>query len=410
MQGFGRNGPRSKSGCSTCRRRKVKCGEEKPVCARCSSLRLNCEWGVPVKRGRSTQIRHLEPAPETSEQPSWPMPKAEDLVGFQPDALFASLSPVSWASDALSFDTFNPAPIPTPIYPSLNVDVACANSLTLSSLDRQYFQYFPSSSLVFYYMKRWKWSSLWYIDASCRPIGLTDSLNDYVAQSGNPALQPDHLHRCARLWGRCFWGERYPDEEVLDDIENYRALELLHVGFCLRHRTWKVLVESAAGTAESAEALFREILATRETFSDLFITARFAGSVSARRTLNTIYMAVSTFYGQVLLHRRLLCVDALPLGIHQQATAGIIDICQKQFLSDPKLLRRLHWPLLMAAIETNDITHQRWLRQRLWELRDFHSEFVWAHDVAEQILAQQDVSQGRYVNLADFLLKRFHAQ
>jgi hypothetical protein len=34
----------------------------------------------------------------------------------------------------------------------------------------------------------------------------------------------------------------------LDDIENYRALELLHVGFCLRHRTWQVLVESAAGT------------------------------------------------------------------------------------------------------------------------------------------------------------------
>lgn len=178
MQGFGRNGPRSKSGrvsfpflhgrlthfligCSTCRRRKVKCGEEKPVCARCSSLRLNCEWGVPVKRGRSTQIRHLEPAPETSEQPSWPTAKAEDLVGFQPDALFASPSPVSWASDALPFDTFNPVPIPTPICPSLNVNVACANSLTLTSLDRQYFQYFPSSSLVFYYMKRWKWNSLW---------------------------------------------------------------------------------------------------------------------------------------------------------------------------------------------------------------------------------------------------------
>ncbi|CAI7622236.1 unnamed protein product [Penicillium palitans] len=545
MQGFGRNGPRSKSGCSTCRRRKVKCGEEKPVCARCSSLRLNCEWGVPVKRGRSTQIRHLEPAPRTSEQP-----KGEDLAGLQPDALFTSLSPVSWASDALSFDTFNPAPIPTPIYPSLNVNVACANSLTLTSLDRQYFQYFPSSSLVFYYMKRWKWSSLchlyegpaasnrvimrmilalsacdmhrnglivrsqdhgryhysqavkefrqlletprqvslddvetvfatvflmiaweWQFGHSvrhlqlhlqgvrsllethpqlfrikdvndmfsppgsnsltsgtvamtkvsfipeqlllwilCRPIGLTESLNDYVAQSGNPALQPDHLHRCARLWGRCFWGEQYPDEEVLDDIENYRALELLHAGFCLRHRTWKVLIESAAGTAKSAEPLFREILNIREKFSDLFITARFAGSVSARRTLNTIYMAVSTFYGQVLLHRRLLCVDALPLGIHQQATAGIIDICQKQFWSDPKLLRRLHLPLLMAVIETNDITHQRWLRQRLWELRDFHSEFVWAHDIAEHILARQDVSQGRYVNLAELLLMRFHVQ
>lgn len=95
-------------------------------------------------------------------------------------------------------------------------------------------------------------------------MGLTESLNDYVTQSGNPALQPDHLHRCARLWGRCFWGEQYPDEEVLDDIENYRALELLHDGFCLRHRTWKALVDSAAGTADSADVIFREILTIRE--------------------------------------------------------------------------------------------------------------------------------------------------
>lgn len=64
----------------------------------------------------------------------------------------------------------------------------------------------------------------------------------------------------------------------------------------------------------------------------------------------------------------------------------------------------------MAVIETNDMTNQRWLRERLWELRDFHSEFVWAHDVAEQILARQDVSLGRYANLAELLLKRFHAQ
>jgi hypothetical protein len=103
-----------------------------------------------------------------------------------------------------------------------------------------------------------------YIDASCGPIGLTESLNDYVEQSGNPALQPDHLHRCARLWGRCFWGKQYPDEEVLDDIENYRALELLHAGFLLRHKTWKALTESAAGTADSSKPLLREILSIRE--------------------------------------------------------------------------------------------------------------------------------------------------
>jgi hypothetical protein len=121
-------------------------------------------------------------------------------------------------------------------------------------------------------------------------------------------------------------------------------------------------------------------------------------------------MAVSTFYAQVLLYRRLLRVDALPAPIDQQATAGIIDIAQKQFSSDPKLLRRLHWPLLMAVIETGDAGHQAWLRQRLWDLRDFHSEFVWGIGIAEEILAQQDVSQGRYVNLAELLSQRLQVR
>lgn len=94
-------------------------------------------------------------------------------------------------------------------------------------------------------------------------MGLTESVYDHVMQSKNPALNPDHLHRCARLWGRCFWGELYPDQEVLDDIENYRALELLHAGFCMRHRTWRVLVDSGAGS-DTAETVFQAILSTRD--------------------------------------------------------------------------------------------------------------------------------------------------
>lgn len=94
-------------------------------------------------------------------------------------------------------------------------------------------------------------------------MGLTESLNDYVTQSKNPALHPDHLHRCARLWGRCFWGEQYPDQEVLDDIENYRALELLHAGFIMRHRTWKILVDPGAGT-DTTDSLWQELVATRD--------------------------------------------------------------------------------------------------------------------------------------------------
>jgi len=105
-----------------------------------------------------------------------------------------------------------------------------------------------------------------------------------------------------------------------------------------------------------------------------------------------------------------LNVDSGPASIHRQATAGIVDISRKQYASDPKLLRRLHWPLLMAVIETDDTDQRTWLRQRLFDLRNFHSEYVWANDVADQILAQQEVSQGQRVNLAEVLLQRFRVQ
>lgn len=265
-----------------------------------------------------------------------------------------------------------------------------------------------------------------YIDASSRPIGLTESLYDYAMQSKNPALHPDHLHRCARLWGRCFWGEQYPDQEVLDDIENYRALELLHTGFCMRHRIWKVLINQVA-EGDSKESLFREMVAIRDVstcqpinresnmyaenaqkFSDLFITAKFAGPASSRRTVNTIYMAVCTLYAQILFHRRLLCVYDAPTAVHRQAASGIIDVTRKQYASDRRLLRRLHWPLLMALLETSDVNHQAWLRERLFEFHDFHSEYAWANEIADQVLAQQDASQGCYANLAEILLERFH--
>ncbi|KAJ5674312.1 uncharacterized protein N7477_004246 [Penicillium maclennaniae] len=57
-----------------------------------------------------------------------------------------------------------PIQVPTPLYPPLSAnDIACANSLTLTEHDQKYFQYFPSSSIVYYYMKGWQWSSFCYL-------------------------------------------------------------------------------------------------------------------------------------------------------------------------------------------------------------------------------------------------------
>ncbi|BAE58956.1 unnamed protein product [Aspergillus oryzae RIB40] len=122
----------------------------------------------------------------------------------------------------------------------------------------------PESRVSFIPEQLLLWILLRYIDASCQPMGLSESLYDYVLQSGNPALHPDRLYRCARVWGRCFWGKQYPDQEVSDDMENYRALELLHAGMSLRHRTWKLLFDNIPDSGYQAESFFNEIMAVRD--------------------------------------------------------------------------------------------------------------------------------------------------
>ncbi|RAK71257.1 Zn(II)2Cys6 transcription factor [Aspergillus fijiensis CBS 313.89] len=43
-RGMGRSGPRRRTGCLTCRSRKVRCDEVKPACANCTRLRLPCTY------------------------------------------------------------------------------------------------------------------------------------------------------------------------------------------------------------------------------------------------------------------------------------------------------------------------------------------------------------------------------
>lgn len=130
-----------------------------------------------------------------------------------------------------------------------------------------------------------------------------------------------------------------------------------------------------------------------------------ARGISACRTLNTIHMGVANFYAQVLFHRRVLYINQPPSTVHRQAIGHILEIAHKQHSWDPRLLRRLHWPLLMAVIETNDHLQREWLQQRLNELSAVHSEFAWANRVADEVLAEQDKSGGG-VNLLEFLRNR----
>jgi hypothetical protein len=101
-------------------------------------------------------------------------------------------------------------------------------------------------------------------------MGLQSYLFQFLFGSPNPSLHPDYLHRCARIWGRCFWGSEYPDQEILDDIENYRALELSHHSLIVRHKIWQLATgndHNVGAMRLTSEKLFAEIMAIREVSS-----------------------------------------------------------------------------------------------------------------------------------------------
>jgi hypothetical protein len=71
----------------------------------------------------------------------------------------------------------------------------------------------------------------------------------------------ERIYRSARISGRHCWGEEYPEDEVLDDLENYRALEALHHTFVLRSRIWQLAVAKYEGRecTDTPDSLMKEI-------------------------------------------------------------------------------------------------------------------------------------------------------
>lgn len=71
-------GPRSRNGCLTCKRRKVRCNERRPRCYHCQRLNLECDWKLnepyrqsplqndtdPSKSNVALDVNQLSPSPQ----------------------------------------------------------------------------------------------------------------------------------------------------------------------------------------------------------------------------------------------------------------------------------------------------------------------------------------------------------
>lgn len=111
---------------------------------------------------------------------------------------------------------------------------------------------------------RQQYSSNWrrYIDAIGGQGLSSQSLLSQISQSSLPSIKLERLYRRARISGRHCWGEEYPEDAILDDVENYRPLEFLHYGLLMRSRIWQLAVARHAGKdgVETPESLFEVLI------------------------------------------------------------------------------------------------------------------------------------------------------
>ncbi|PYH82223.1 hypothetical protein BO82DRAFT_374065 [Aspergillus uvarum CBS 121591] len=138
---------RSRTGCRTCRIRKIKCDEEKlavpgqpePQCRRCTAARILCEWkGGPIPR---PPARRNAPASTTKESPS-------------ATTTTTTTTAPSPSQSSRIFTLSSPG--------GKSRTVQAANSLVLTGFDRSCIAYLQDSALVVLLGKHWPWSAMSY--------------------------------------------------------------------------------------------------------------------------------------------------------------------------------------------------------------------------------------------------------
>lgn len=102
---------RTKTGCLTCRARKVKCGEERPICSNCQRLRRECAYeALPYDHSLSSSARqkHTDFAASiTSDTISTDIPADRELFSESRGIMsFTDFEDTNWLTDEWGDTTF----------------------------------------------------------------------------------------------------------------------------------------------------------------------------------------------------------------------------------------------------------------------------------------------------------------
>ncbi|BDD60022.1 hypothetical protein MAP00_005189 [Monascus purpureus] len=199
------------------------------------------------------------------------------------------------------------------------------------------------------------------------------SLMTRMSESAVPQLKIELLYRKSRLAGRHIWAGEYPENEVLDDIENYRPLELLHLNNLLRSRIWQLGVSRSEGqqTEDSPEMLMEDLTKIADKYQDILMTASLPATGQTRRVFHTMRCAASSYWAQILFYYRMFDCSQTQT---QVAINNILQITRTDYERGRRFLAPHTWALLMAGLQTRDTACRAWILARIQDLSGLHSE------------------------------------
>lgn len=214
---------------------------------------------------------------------------------------------------------------------------------------------------------------------------LLSNPTDSQLRSKDPIKAVARLHHYSNSLYRLAWGDAYPQAELVDDVENRNVYALL--GHCayLRFVTAQLATlyrddpELAIQQAQEVEYsidevgdLFRELMEVAHELSP--------ETDNSHRLVANMRAIVPMYYAVILDFKRLTAFEESMDERQRYALQEIMNLCFQDFTHGGDLPNlRVAWPLFLAALETSDMLHQKFILERFETFRLYGKNYERAH-------------------------------
>ncbi|KAJ3544171.1 hypothetical protein NM208_g3199 [Fusarium decemcellulare] len=198
---------------------------------------------------------------------------------------------------------------------------------------------------------------------------------------------------------RTIWGDQYPADEIVDDLENRIVFDLLGACGQLRYLTSELTtVLFHAGGAAASQAVDNVEAAIRQTgrrYMDLLESASrlTIDTDNSHRLIQNMRWVVPIYYTEIIEFLRLTRgrqpVPSMQQE-HQKTLQEIMALAvQAHKHGGDVAMLRIARPLFIVALESNDELHLTWLLERFQGLGQFGEHFIRARDFLERTIGHQ---------------------